>query len=117
MGRTEADRKITSEPRSSSREERQLREWKKKTLLSDRRSLLKKCLTAPTLLEMSGKGVNQELRLTLTEEMRDKMRSHRTEDDSLSLFTVPLVRPPEWRWTRSRRRSSSDRQNRRFGVA
>ncbi len=35
------------------------RERKRKTLLSEKRSALKKSLTGPTLLEMSGKGVNQ----------------------------------------------------------
>jgi hypothetical protein len=41
--------------------ERQRRKRKKKLLLSKWRSLLKKCLTGPTLLEMSGNGVYREL--------------------------------------------------------
>jgi hypothetical protein len=36
------------------------KEGAEKTLLSDWRSLLKKCLTGPTLLEMSGYGVDRD---------------------------------------------------------
>src|SRR5271154_6179552 len=42
-------------------EERQLRKRKTKTLLSERRSLPKKCLTGPTLLQMSGYPTNHEV--------------------------------------------------------
>src|ERR1022692_2037646 len=45
------------------REERQLRKRKTKTLLSDWRSLPKKCLTGPTLLEMSGYPTNRPSRI------------------------------------------------------
>jgi hypothetical protein len=54
MGRTEADRKITSGPWSSMR--RGQRRTRKTTLRSQWRSVLKKDLTEPTLLEMSGKA-------------------------------------------------------------
>jgi hypothetical protein len=52
MGRTEADRKITSEPWSSMQSGR--KKTTKTTLRSGRSSALKKDLTEPTLLEMSG---------------------------------------------------------------
>ena len=51
LGRTETDREITNEPWSS---KYRTKRTTKTTLRSDRRSLLKKCLTGPTLLEMSG---------------------------------------------------------------
>jgi hypothetical protein len=54
MGRTEADRKITDEPWSSIE-----RGTNKTTLRSEGRRALKKRLTEPTLLEMSGYQVNQ----------------------------------------------------------
>src|SRR6476646_2668753 len=52
MGRTETDRQITNEPRSSMR--RGQNRTTKTTLWSERSSALKKGLTGPTLLEMSG---------------------------------------------------------------
>ena len=53
MGRTEVHRKITrSEPWSSM--QRSTANEDKTTPGSERRSLLKNCLTGPTLLEMSG---------------------------------------------------------------
>jgi hypothetical protein len=52
MGRTEADRSITSEPKSSRLTSKTTHEAGEKTLLSDGRSLLKKCLTGPTLSEL-----------------------------------------------------------------
>jgi hypothetical protein len=55
MGRTETDRKITSEPWSSMQSGR--KKTTKTTLRSGRSSALKKDLTEPTLLEMSGFGV------------------------------------------------------------
>jgi hypothetical protein len=64
MGRTEADRKITSEPKSSSSRRKTTQEGEEKTLLSEGRSLLKKCLTGPTLLEMSGNPTNQASGIT-----------------------------------------------------
>jgi hypothetical protein len=54
MGRTEADRSITSEPKSSRPRRKTTQEGEEKTLLSEGRSRLKKYLTEPTLLEMSG---------------------------------------------------------------
>jgi hypothetical protein len=56
MGRTEADRKITDEPWSSIE-----RGTNKTTLRSERRSTLKKRLTEPTLLEMSGNPTTRVL--------------------------------------------------------
>jgi hypothetical protein len=60
MGRTEADRQITNEPWSSMQA---LKKTNKTTPRSEWRSVLKKSLTEPTLLEMSGNPTNQELRL------------------------------------------------------
>src|SRR6266404_8744120 len=51
MGRTEADPQITNEPWSSMQA---LKKTNKTTLRSEWRSVLKKSLTEPTLLEMSG---------------------------------------------------------------
>jgi hypothetical protein len=50
LGRTEADRKIMSEPWSSMQQSKRTR---KTTLRSEWRSVLKKDLTGPTLLEIS----------------------------------------------------------------
>src|SRR5271163_1626331 len=59
MGRTETDRQITNEPKSSRPRKRpQVRKRKKNPLLSDWRGLLKKCLTGSTLLEMSGNALS-----------------------------------------------------------
>jgi len=60
MGRTEADRKITNEPWSSMQA---LKKTNKTTPRSEWRSVLKKSLTEPTLLEMSGKtcGLNRSM--------------------------------------------------------
>jgi hypothetical protein len=56
-------RKPTARLRASrsrqGREARQLKEAEEKTLLSEWISLLKKCLTGPTLLEMSGNATYQ----------------------------------------------------------
>jgi hypothetical protein len=52
MGRTETDRKVTNELRSSMR--RGENRTTKTTLWSERSSTLKKDLTGPTLLETSG---------------------------------------------------------------
>jgi hypothetical protein len=60
MGRTEADRQITNEPWSSMQA---LKKTNKTTPRSEWRSVLKKSLTEPTLLEMSGNGVNQDLEI------------------------------------------------------
>src|SRR5258708_27345704 len=59
MGRTEADRKITNEPWSSMR--RGQKTTTKTTLRSEGSSVLKKDLTGPTLLEMSGFRVYKDL--------------------------------------------------------
>jgi hypothetical protein len=59
MGRTEADRRITSEPWSSTLGQRNLT---KQTLFGvDGEVRSKKDLTEPALLEMSGYATNQEL--------------------------------------------------------
>ncbi len=55
MGRTESDRKITSEPWSLMQRRKNAKANERKTLLSEKRSVPKKSLTGPTLLEMSGK--------------------------------------------------------------
>jgi hypothetical protein len=52
------DREITSEPWSS---KQRSKETTKTTLRSERRSALKKSLTGPTLLEMSGNPTYQDL--------------------------------------------------------
>ena len=59
MGRTEADRTITSEPWLSTLGQRNM--TKENTLRSAWRSSFKKDLTEPALLEMSGNATNQEL--------------------------------------------------------
>ena len=58
LGRTETDREISK--RAVVVEEEDKRTMKT-TLRSERKSLLKKCLTGPTLLEMSDYPVNQDL--------------------------------------------------------
>ena len=58
MGRTEADPMITSEPLSSME---RLTKTNKTTLQSEWTSALKKDLTGPTLLEISGNATNQGL--------------------------------------------------------
>jgi hypothetical protein len=58
MGRTEADRRITSEPWSSTLGQRNLT---KQTLFGvDGEVRSKKDLTEPALLEMSGNGIYQD---------------------------------------------------------
>src|ERR1700722_17619579 len=52
MGRAEADREITNEPKSSRPTRKTTQQAEEKTLLGEWISLLKKCLTGPTLLEM-----------------------------------------------------------------
>src|SRR6266849_5109295 len=55
MGRTEADRKITSEPWPSMQRRKKTEKNEREKLFSvTRGSVLKKSLTGPTLLEMSG---------------------------------------------------------------
>src|SRR6266850_2019087 len=55
MGRTEADRKITSEPWPSMQRRKKTEKNEREKLFSvTRGSVLKKSLTEPTLLEMSG---------------------------------------------------------------
>jgi hypothetical protein len=54
MGRTEADREITNKPKSSRPTRKTNQQGKEKARFSEWISLLKKCLTGPTLLEMSG---------------------------------------------------------------
>jgi len=55
MGRTEADRKITSEPWLSMQRRKKTEKNEREKLFSvTRGSVLKKSLTGPTLLEMSG---------------------------------------------------------------
>ncbi len=61
MGRTESDRKITSEPWSLMQRRKNAKANERKTLLSEKRSVPKKSLTGPTLLEMYGKRVYQAL--------------------------------------------------------
>src|SRR5260370_30449092 len=56
LGRTESDRKITNEPWSSMQRSKRTN---KTTHRSEWRSLLKKDLTGPTLLEMSGNPATQ----------------------------------------------------------
>ena len=56
MGRTETDRWITNEPCLSAPINKTTKEGAEKTLLSEWRSVLKRCLTGPTSLEMSGKA-------------------------------------------------------------
>jgi len=57
LGRTEADREITSEPWSLSEKRNRAT---KTTQESDRRSALKKRLTGPTLLERSGYAAGRQ---------------------------------------------------------
>jgi len=59
LGRTESDRKITNEPWSSMKRSKRTN---KTTHRSEWRSLLKKDLTGPTLLEMSGSPTYRDLR-------------------------------------------------------
>ena len=59
MGRTEADRKITSEPWSSM--QRSNKEQGRPLFGVDGEVCAKKYLTGPTLLEMSGKLTNRDL--------------------------------------------------------
>ena len=56
-GSDETDREITSEPKSSRLTRKISQEAEEKTLLSEWMSLLKKCLTGPTLLKMSGYAI------------------------------------------------------------
>src|ERR1700738_3951117 len=65
MGRTEADRYITNEPWSSMCRSQNI--TTKTTLRSERSSALKKDLTGPTLLEMSGNtgGLNGSIQHSL----------------------------------------------------
>jgi hypothetical protein len=57
LGRTETDREISKRAVVVEVEEKRTM---KTTLRSERKSLLKKYLTGPTLLEMSGYGVYRE---------------------------------------------------------
>ena len=53
------------------------RKRKRKTLLSEKKeSVLKKSLTGPTLLEMSGKATYQELTNNCPEQTSDRHRIH-----------------------------------------
>src|ERR1700746_2582754 len=61
LGRTESDRKITNEPWSSMKRSKRTN---KTTHRSEWRSLLKKDLTGPTLLEMYGNRVNRDLEIS-----------------------------------------------------
>jgi len=58
LGRTETDREISKRAVAVEAEEKRTM---KTTLRSARKSLLKKCLTGPTLLEMSGYPTYQAL--------------------------------------------------------
>jgi hypothetical protein len=87
MGRTEADRSITSEPQSSRPRSKTTKEAEEQTLLSDGRSLLKKCLTGPTLLEMSGKAGNQDL-------WDHKAAADRVEHEARGFMNIQLLHEP-----------------------
>jgi hypothetical protein len=65
MGRTETDRKITSEPWSSMHRGQQ--GTRKPTLRSEGTSAFKKYLTEPTLLEMSGNPTQSGVESNVTE--------------------------------------------------
>ena len=65
MGRTEADRKITSEPWPSMQRRKKTEKNEREKLFSvTRGSALKKSLTGPTLLEMSGNPTYRAGRIT-----------------------------------------------------
>jgi hypothetical protein len=61
LGRTETDREISKRAVAVEAEEKRTM---KTTLRSARKSLLKKCLTGPTLLEMSGNSTHQASGIT-----------------------------------------------------
>jgi hypothetical protein len=98
MGRTEADPQIMNEPWSSMQA---LKKTNKTTHRSEWRSLLKKDLTGPTLLEMSGKRSirHLELRKRLESALREDGRnSHQhlyyAPEHTLRLM-IKLVAPNE----------------------
>jgi hypothetical protein len=55
------------------------KERKRKTLLSEKRSVLKKSLTGPTLLEMSGNPTNRELARQVPVDRRKRQDAGRTQ--------------------------------------
>jgi hypothetical protein len=57
--------------------------------LSERRGVLKKCLTGPTLLEMSGYGVNRELRREVSPLTR--MLDRLAADVPVSVITAAMI--------------------------